>query len=110
MPAKNHSRYRNRLLVSVAGVIVVAIAAFFFLGNNSNTASSRQTAAASDQPLNVLADNGRTTGADGHGPSIYFPESSYDFGSISQGDKVSHTFVVQNTGDKPLKLIRAHGS
>lgn len=52
----------------------------------------------------------QTPVSSGHGPSIHFPEPDFDFGSISQGDKVSHTFVVQNTGDEPLKLIRAKGS
>jgi len=44
------------------------------------------------------------------GPSIHFLEQSHDFGTIAEGVKVSHTFIVQNTGDQPLKLIRAKGS
>jgi hypothetical protein len=44
------------------------------------------------------------------GPSIHFPEPSYDFGVIDEGVSVSHTFIVQNTGDLPLKLIRAKAS
>ena len=40
-------------------------------------------------------------------PVIFFPETSHDFGSIAQGSKVSYTFVVRNTGDAPLKLIKA---
>ena len=44
------------------------------------------------------------------GPSIHYPEPSHDFGTIAERVTVSHTFIVQNTGDQPLKLIRAKGS
>ena len=111
VPARSHSRSRSRILVaSVAGVIIVAVAALLFIGNDSDTAPSRQTITTSNQTTNVLADNKQTTPSGSHGPSIHFPEPSYDFGSISQGDKVSHTFVVQNKGDESLKLIRAQGT
>jgi hypothetical protein len=36
------------------------------------------------------------------GAVIDFKEKSIDFGNISQGDKVEHTFVFTNTGDVPL--------
>jgi hypothetical protein len=44
------------------------------------------------------------------GPQIFYPETEFDFGNISQGAKVSHKFVVKNVGDAPLKLIKAKGS
>lgn len=50
-----------------------------------------------------------TSGISG-GPKISFPEKSYDFGTIPQGSKVSHTFAVQNIGDAPLRLIKAAGT
>ena len=36
------------------------------------------------------------------GPVITFEESSKDFGDIKQGDKVEHTFKLENTGNAPL--------
>ncbi|HAS59822.1 MAG TPA: hypothetical protein DCS64_15320 [Algoriphagus sp.] len=36
------------------------------------------------------------------GAVITFKEKSVDFGDISQGDKVSHTFELTNTGTTPL--------
>lgn len=36
------------------------------------------------------------------GPVITFTESSVNFGDINQGDKVSHTFQLKNTGTAPL--------
>lgn len=36
------------------------------------------------------------------GAAITFKEKSIDFGDITQGDKVSHTFELTNTGKAPL--------
>jgi len=36
------------------------------------------------------------------GATITFKEKSIDFGDITQGDKVSHTFVITNSGKTPL--------
>lgn len=32
------------------------------------------------------------------GPAITFEESTHDFGDITQGDKVEHTFAFENSG------------
>lgn len=36
------------------------------------------------------------------GPVITFTTNSIDFGDLAQGDKVSHTFQLKNTGTSPL--------
>lgn len=36
------------------------------------------------------------------GAEITFKEKSVDFGELVQGDKVSHTFELTNSGDTPL--------
>ena len=36
------------------------------------------------------------------GPVITFKENSKDFGDITQGQQVAHTFVLTNTGNQPL--------
>lgn len=38
------------------------------------------------------------------GPKIYFAEKSYDFGEITQGDRVEHVFSFENVGNEPLIL------
>lgn len=38
------------------------------------------------------------------GPEILFVETSYDFGDITQGDKVEHIFAFENVGTAPLIL------
>lgn len=36
------------------------------------------------------------------GPKITFKESTHEFGNITQGDRVTHTFTYENTGNEPL--------
>ena len=38
------------------------------------------------------------------GPKIVFAEKSYNFGDISQGEKVEHIFEFENAGNEPLIL------
>mgnify|MGYP001228394022 FL=1 len=44
------------------------------------------------------------------GPVIKFEETLLDFGVITQGDTVEHTFIFQNMGTQPLKILSARGS
>ncbi|GHA59999.1 DUF1573 domain-containing protein [Pontibacter akesuensis] len=41
-----------------------------------------------------------------NGPAITFEETEYNFGDISQGDVVEHTFNFKNTGTQPLVIER----
>lgn len=43
-------------------------------------------------------------------PEITFTEEVFDFGKITQGEKVSHAFKFKNTGDKNLIISGASGS
>ncbi len=38
------------------------------------------------------------------GPSIYVAINVYDFGSITEGFAVTHTFILQNVGDEVLRI------
>lgn len=62
--------------------------------NNPNTA---------DTPTGEVVNNGATA-------SIKFDEDLYDFGTISQGDIVEHTYEFTNTGDVPLIIENASAS
>lgn len=44
------------------------------------------------------------TNADIKGPVISWDVLTYDFGDITQGDKVSHVFKFKNTGNEPLVI------
>lgn len=43
-------------------------------------------------------------------PKIEFEETLYNFGKVTQGDTVEHTFKFQNIGSAPLKILSARGS
>ena len=43
-------------------------------------------------------------------PEIKFDEEVFDFGKITQGEKVSHAFTFKNTGKKNLIISGASGS
>ena len=42
--------------------------------------------------------------------TIIFQESVFDFGTITDGEKVNHTFEFTNTGTNPLVITNAKGS
>jgi len=110
--------------VKIAGLLLVVIFAMAVMAsadnqlqreaNNRNPSpvqAAESTAVRVDQaPQTIDTSMNQVTESMTGGPSIHFPEPSYDFGVIEEGVKVSHTFIVQNTGDLPLKLIRAKAS
>ncbi|MBD3219244.1 MAG: DUF1573 domain-containing protein [candidate division Zixibacteria bacterium] len=107
---EKHQRNHNRIYAILAGIVVIVAAAVILFsmdfadsGDNNAGATldrSSESEAIADQPPSVKVG----------GPSIYFPEKSYDFDTIPEGAKVSHTFIVKNAGTEPLELIRAKGS
>jgi hypothetical protein len=113
------------LLIGGLIVVMTAISAHAIVRNSSPNGPGLASADQSPSPVpaaqptampvakpavtpvpKVGSDTSRVSG----GPIISFPERSFDFGTITQGTKVSHTFVVRNIGDAPLRLIKAAGS
>jgi hypothetical protein len=45
-----------------------------------------------------------------NGPIMTFTELTYDFGTIKQGEIVTHVFKFKNTGKEPLIINSANGS
>lgn len=41
-----------------------------------------------------------------NGPALAFEETEFNFGDITQGDVVEHTFKFKNTGTQPLVIER----
>lgn len=46
----------------------------------------------------------------GSAPAMVFNEALHDFGTITQGEKVSYSFVFKNTGGSDLVISSAQGS
>lgn len=53
----------------------------------------------------VSTDQKQAEGADSS--SAKFAETSFDFGTIKQGDKVTHEFSFTNTGESPIIISSA---
>jgi hypothetical protein len=59
-----------------------------------------------------LVNNSATAGANANSelPEIKFEEEEFDFGKITQGEKVTHSFKFKNVGKKNLVISGANGS
>jgi|SRR5690606_4489866 hypothetical protein len=42
--------------------------------------------------------------------TIAFDHTEYDFGTITEGDKVTHTYTFTNTGKHPLVIVKTKAS
>src|SRR4051812_46647863 len=78
---------------------------FFVLISCNNSEQGRSIDA--DAVSNSASADGKTS-ADL--PEIKFEEDEFDFGRITQGEKVSHAFKFKNTGSKSLIISGASGS
>lgn len=70
---------------------------------SNNTVQPANQAAAQPAAAQPAAPAGPTT-------TMTFEETEFDFGTITDGEKVSHTYTFTNTGDEPLILSNAKGS
>ena len=75
-------------------------------------AAAQKKAAEADKKMDPARDAAKPEAAAPTGPttSITFAENSWDFGTIDEGDVVTHVFKFTNTGDEPLILDRCKGS
>lgn len=76
-------------------------------------ASAQKNAAAADQNMDPAKDSApEATETQPTGPttSMTFAENAWDFGTIDEGDAVTHIFKFTNTGDNPLIIDRCKGS
>ena len=53
--------------------------------------------------VNSYSETGKNTL---EGPSAYVPEGRYEFGSVLEGTRLTHGFIIQNRGSAPLKILR----
>jgi len=78
-----------------------------------NTEATAQPEAAADNkmdPAKDAADAPATPEPAGPTTTIAFAENAWDFGTIDEGDAVTHIFKFTNTGDNPLIIDRCKGS
>jgi uncharacterized cupredoxin-like copper-binding protein len=97
--------------------LLFAVAVAFAMGacdQAQTTAQETQTetAASAQQPQSVPVNNPNTASPQEMAsaqtaPVMTFDVSEHDFGNITQGKKVAHTFTFKNTGSTPLVIESA---
>lgn len=99
--------------------LLVAVFAMLFTACGNNKESEKRIAELESRLAEVESGNTRTSQAqpaqpeqkpEGPLPAFDFEKESHDFGTINEGDKVSHTFKFTNTGEAPLIIQNAQGS
>ncbi len=84
-------------------IFVVLVTALVSCNNQSGNEDGIDSDAVSNS---ASADGKKSTDL----PEIKFEEEVFDFGKITQGEKVSHSFAFTNTGNKNLIISNAQGS
>lgn len=75
-------------------------------GKIAEMESKNSPAIAKKSPATVTPD----VKPEGPIPSFEFPEESFDFGTIKEGEIVEHTFMFKNIGEAPLIISNASAS
>ena len=79
---------------------ILSISLFLFIAA-ANAQDTKTTAPAVTPAISIENKNA---------PDFKFEIETYDFGTIKQGDKVTHDFDFVNSGKEPLVISEAHGS
>lgn len=87
----------GRILLYVAGLAIIVMVIIVFVVDK-------------DEPVvynPVTAEQGTIQVKDENAPKIVFDETEYDFGTIMQGEKLTHVFVFTNEGKSDLVIASA---
>lgn len=77
---------------------------------NEAEAATQKDAAAADQKMDPARETAEEPAPTGPSTTMTFAENAWDFGTIDEGDAVTHIFKFTNTGDNPLIIDRCKGS
>ena len=92
--------------------LVLALSLVACKGDSSATESARESLNTTPAATTAVNPNNPATPAVPAGPltKIAFAESTFDYGTIMEGEKAEHTYAFTNTGDEPLIISNAKGS
>lgn len=91
-----------------AKTLFLSVCALGMMAGMFSCAPKKKTDVTTDMVDITSSANGNAPA--GNAPMMNFAEESWDFGKISQGERVSHAFKFRNTGGSPLIISEAHGS
>lgn len=102
-------RFQTAALVALIGLFAVSCQS----GNQDVRDAAREDVGAETvQPADPAAQGAQPQAAVPAGPTttMEFAETTHDFGTVKEGEIVTHTFKFTNTGNEPLILSDAKGS
>lgn len=102
---------KNLFLAAGLAVAMLATSCDNNASTEENVTESEMATEPAVQPVdnpNVVAEE--QVIAPENAPAISFEETTYDFGTIKQGEVVEHTFQFTNTGKSPLVIESATAS
>ena len=101
-------------VLAFAALAVFALASCGADADNDVRENARQAVTATTEavtPTATPATPGQPAAAPaGPTTTMTFAEETFDFGTVDQGEKVSHTYKFTNSGSEPLILSNAKGS
>lgn len=103
---------QNFVKSAILAVAVIGLLAGCQNTNNDVRDAARQSVETNEvQPGNDMQSAAQSPNIPtGPVTEMTFEEQRFNFGTVTEGEKVSHTFSFTNTGDEPLILSNARGS
>ena len=99
---------------ALLAVLVVAFLASCQSANNDVREAARNNVTSTDPavtpPASPAAAANTPAAPTGPTTTMTFEELTFDFGTVAEGEKVSHTYKFTNTGNEPLVFSDAKGS
>ena len=105
--------HRNLALLALPLLILACSSENGMDEGAADVTSTETPAAAAENNMDAARDAAEapaTPEPTGPTTSIAFAENAWDFGTIDEGDAVTHIFKFTNTGDNPLIIDRCKGS
>ncbi|MES2139655.1 MAG: DUF1573 domain-containing protein [Bacteroidota bacterium] len=96
---------KTRSIINITGAFMFILTA----ACNQETKKEGETDISTDV-INVPSTASGVPVEAGSEPVIAFSEEKHDFGTVTQGEKVSYSFIFKNTGGSDIVISSAQGS
>ena len=99
-------RFQTWLVAAVAMLLAFSVAVCFGAGDDASAHRFADTV--SHEPSRLVSDAERAMELVGAhaAPSVFFPETHFEFTPVLEGSLVVHDFVIQNKGNATLNVDR----
>lgn len=105
----------RKLILSFVAILAVAALVVSCQSSSKDVRSEAvETAQPGVQPANpspaATPNQAAPTAPTGPTTTMTFAETTFDFGTVQDGEKVTHTYKFKNSGKEPLVISNAQGS